>query len=104
MEESRSFLSSLFDVSFSQFIITSLIKVLFILGIIVSVIYAVALIAGGFSNSVSTGILALIFSPIAFLLMVIVIRVWLELILIVFRIEENTRGLRKEESGNEGGE
>jgi len=96
MEQQKGFLASLFDASFSQFIATRLIKVLFILGIIVSVVYAVAFIASGFGKSLAFGVVLLILSPLLFLLMVIAARVYLELILVMFRIEENTRGLRNQ--------
>jgi uncharacterized membrane protein len=96
METQMGFVASLLDRSFSQFITPKLVKILFVLGIIASVIYPIIFIVSGFRGSVSAGILMLILSPLFFLLMVIILRVYLELILIMFRIEENTRGLRKE--------
>jgi len=46
----------------------------------------------GFSNGVGTGLLFLfIVGPIGVLLYLILIRVYLEIIMVIFRIEENTR-------------
>jgi len=101
MEEQKGFLASLFDLSFSRLITTTLIKVLFVLGIVFSIIYAIIIVASGFGSSVGLGICALILSPLFFLLMVIMLRVWLELIVVMFRIEENTRPLRGEEKPGE---
>jgi uncharacterized membrane protein len=102
METQVGFVASLLDRSFSQFITPKLIRILFVLGIIASVIYPIIFIVSSFRSSVAAGILMLILSPLFFLLMVIILRVYLELIMIMFRIEENTRSLRKEVGAAEG--
>ena len=93
MQEKKGFLGALFDFSFSEFITIKLIKTLYILGIIFSTIMAIIFIVSGFNISTGVGIIFLILSPIFFLLYVIVIRIWLEIIIVIFKIAENTKQL-----------
>ena len=86
----KSSLEVLFDLSFSEFITTRIIKVLFIIGIILAGLGAIALIFAGFKADAVAGILGLIFSPAIFLLYVLFARMWCELIIVIFRIAENT--------------
>lgn len=76
-----------------------MIKVLFILAIIVSAIVAVVMIVSGFVSGALSGIVLLIISPILFLVYVILARVWLELIIVIFRIAENTGRLAEQSPG-----
>jgi hypothetical protein len=88
----KGFFGALFDMSFSEFITTKLIKVLYILLLIVLVLGYLGLLISGFSSSLGVGLLMMfIVGPIAVLLYLIMIRVYLELIMVLFRIEENTR-------------
>ena len=91
MEEQKGFLGALFDFSFSDFITLKLIKILYILGIIFSGIATIMWIVSGFNISAGAGIIFLILSPLIFLLYVILIRVCLEIIIVIFKISENTK-------------
>ncbi len=93
MQEKKGFLGALFDFSFSEFITIKLIKILYISGIIFSTIVAIIFIVSGFNISTGVGIIFLILSPIIFLLYVILIRIWLEIIIVIFKIAENTKQL-----------
>lgn len=84
------FFSRLFDLSFSEFITTSVVKVLFILGMICGALYAVMLLLAGFSQGGMLALLGLVGAPIIFLVAVLLTRIWLELIIVAFRIAENT--------------
>ncbi len=84
-----NFLSALFDFSFSEFVTTKIIKILYGIFIALAVVAALVAIISGFTNSVGQGILMLILSPLVFLLYVIMARVWLELVIVIFRIAEN---------------
>lgn len=86
-------LGMLFDLSFSEFVTTRIIKFLFILGIISAAIWALVAVVGGFREGVGKGLLWLVLSPVIFLFLVFVSRVWCELIIVVFRIAENTSRL-----------
>ena len=91
MQDGKSFLAALFDFSFSEFITIKLIKILYVVGMIMAGIGALFMIGGGFRASFFAGLLALIISPIVFLLYVLVIRIWLELIIVLFKIADNTK-------------
>ena len=84
-----NFLSALFDFSFSEFVTTKIIKILYGILIALAVVAAFVAIIAGFIDSAWQGILMLILSPFLFLLYVIMARVWLELVIVIFRIAEN---------------
>ena len=86
----KGFFGSLFDMSFTEFVTTRIIKVLFVLAIIVSVIISIALFIGCLQSGAPGILLGLVIAPLAFLLYVIVARVWLEVVIVLFRIAENT--------------
>jgi len=83
---SEGFYKALFDTSFSEFIIPKIISVLFMIGMIMSGVSALAVVIYAFTQSILGGILALLFSPIYFLFSVIVIRFYFEIIVILFKI------------------
>lgn len=91
MEGSHGFLGALFDTSFTNFITTRLIKLLYVLSILMAAFVALGTIGAGFTQGFMAGLFALIVvGPLIFLLMVIQSRVWLELIIVAFRIAEHT--------------
>lgn len=101
MNDAKSFFSSLFDMSFSNFITPKIIRILFILAIIGSAIWALALLVAGLGSGSAGGILGgLIGAPIVFILAVILSRVYLELLLVMFRIAENTERLAERAEGS----
>jgi hypothetical protein len=87
--------SSFLDFSFSEFVTTRLIKVLYVLGIIGAGIMGLGMIISGFADGFGRGILSLILSPIAVVLVILLVRIYLELIIVLFRIAENTTELVK---------
>ena len=98
--EEKGFFGKLFDTSFSEFITPGIIKLLFILGIVGSGIAAIMLLLGSFKGGGLGIVVGLVVAPIAFVLYVIGARIWCELIMIMFRIAENTTliaGGKKEE-------
>jgi hypothetical protein len=93
----KGFFTQLFDFSFTEFITTKIIKFIYIIGMIVTGLATIGIIISGFSQSVVIGIVALIFSPLIFIIYVIILRVWLEIIIVIFRISENTELLKGKE-------
>jgi len=91
MDEKKGFWSCLFDLSFSEMITIRVIKVLYAIGILIAAIVGLVLIVKAFGQGFGTGLLLVIAAPIAFIVLVIVARVEMELLLTLFRIEENTR-------------
>ena len=90
------FLRALFDFSFSQFITTRLIRLLYAIGVVIAALSALGGIIRGFNEGAGAGVVALIVAPLIFLLVVIIARVWLELVIVVFRIAEYLRDMAGE--------
>ena len=83
---------SLFDISFTAFITTRIVKLLYILAIVVAGLMSLALVIGGarFHPNESGGVFALFSAaPLFFLISVILARVVLESIIVMFRIGEH---------------
>jgi len=90
----KGFFQALFDFSFSAFITPKLIKVLYILFMIMIGLGCLAFVIAAFAANAAAGILVLlIVAPIIFLFYVIMARVYLELVIALFRIAENTTEL-----------
>ena len=89
-----SFFRSLLDTSFTTFIVPKLIRFLYIFFMVVGALVSLAVTVRAFDMNFGFGMVALLLSPIVFLLVLIQARITLELIAIVFRIEHNTARLR----------
>lgn len=90
----KGFIGSLFDFSFSSFIATKLIKVLYGLSMLGSAVVALVLIVGGFGDSMVMGLFTLfIIAPLAFFAMIIYARIMMEMMIVLFRISENLQEL-----------
>jgi uncharacterized membrane protein YciS (DUF1049 family) len=90
MEQPKGFFGSLFDLSFTSFITSKLVKVLYVLAIVAVGLGAIGLVVAAFQSGTAQGVLALlVIAPLVFLLGVIWSRVVLELIVVIFRISEN---------------
>ncbi len=88
MEEPKGFFTTLFDFSFSEFIVPKVIQTLFVIGILGAAIGAFFFIAWGFRASFFAGLLTIILSPIVFVIYVILVRVYLEVVMVLFRISD----------------
>jgi hypothetical protein len=83
-------LGALFDFSFTRFITLSIIKILYILGIVLIALGWLAIVISGLSQGFGPGLVALIIGTLAALVYLIFFRISLELIVVIFRIGENT--------------
>ena len=90
MEKKKCFCTSLFDLSFTELITVKVIKIIYMVGIAAAGIVAITLIVRAFSKGFGVGLLHCIAAPVVFVLIVVILRILLELILTLFRIEENT--------------
>ncbi|MBU1909645.1 MAG: DUF4282 domain-containing protein [Verrucomicrobia bacterium] len=89
--EQKSFFETLFDLSFTEFVTTRLIKLIFVLGIIFSALAGLKRIVWAFRFfGFGSGLLSLVITPILFIVAVLLVRIWCEMIIAVFRIAENT--------------
>ena len=84
----RGFFESLMDTRFDNLITPKLVRFLYIVGMVVIGIGALVAIVAGFADKVGTGILFLVFAPIVALIYLIVLRLYLELIVVAFKIRE----------------
>lgn len=90
----RGFFDSLFDLSFGSFITTRIVKLIYVVIITSAALGALFTLAGGLaSRSPSAILFALIAAPVLFLLYVTLGRIWLEVVIVLFRIAENTETL-----------
>ncbi|MBP7829925.1 MAG: DUF4282 domain-containing protein [Kiritimatiellae bacterium] len=89
--EQKSFFEVLFDLSFTEFVTTRLIKVVFVLGIIFSAVAGLQRIVWAFRfNGFGGGLWSLVITPILFIAAVLLLRIWCEMVIAIFRIAENT--------------
>ena len=98
--EQKPFLAALFDTTFTEFITIRWIKVIFIVFLVFAAIpllggclFSLVLIkAGGFMGFIEA-LFLLAALGVVFLIDVIVARLFLELVVVLFRIEEHTKKL-----------
>ena len=96
MEETKGFFGALFDFTFTDFITSKMIRLLYIILIIAAGIGTIVFIIGAFNASAALGALTLlILGPIGFIIAVICIRIYMEIIIVLFRIAENTTLISK---------
>ncbi len=86
-------LGALLDFGFRQFITLGVIKVLYLLGMgMIGLVLLVALI-GAFTQGGLAALAVLVVGPLVALVWLIFLRVWLELVVVIFRLGENTSKL-----------
>jgi len=93
--QDKGFLGTLFDFSFSEFITTKVIKFLLGLAMVVNFILTIVFIVSAFQAGWLGGIIVLILSPLLFLVLMLFSRIYLELIIVIFRIAENLIAIRE---------
>lgn len=86
----KSFFGALYDLSFNEFVTLKLIKVLYILSLIGIGIFSLTMLLGGFKQGFGGAIMGLILAPLVFIIGSIAARVYMELIIVLFRIADNT--------------
>jgi hypothetical protein len=94
--DSRGFLSALFDFSFTSFVTTRIIRVLYVLILILTVLSAFVFTISMFRVSSALGLVTLIVGDPLFIVIVMAFwRLVLESFVVVFRIAEDTRAMRE---------
>jgi hypothetical protein len=90
--EPKDFFASLFDFSFTEFVTIKIIKFIFILGLVGAAIISLASLVGaaGFGGFKWY---SLLLAPLTFIGIVFLLRIWLELVMVAFRIADNTTRL-----------
>jgi hypothetical protein len=86
-----SLLHTLFDFSFNEFLTSKIVKFLYSLSTLSAFLMALLLIIFGSNTSIGFGFFALLIgAPLIFLLTLIYSRVFLKIIIVIFRIAEHT--------------
>ncbi len=88
--DSKGFFESLFDFSFTSFITTRIISVVYGLLIAAGALAALSIIIGALQSGALPILLAIIAAPFVFLLYVVIARVYCEVIIVLFKIADNT--------------
>lgn len=90
--EEIGFFAALFDFSFSRFVSVSLIRIAYVLALLVGVFIMVATVVMTFFNSgFLAGIFSLVIASVAFIVFAVIARVWLEFVVVIFRIADHTK-------------
>jgi hypothetical protein len=98
--EPRGFVAALFDYSFASFVTPRIIKVLYVLATILISVWTLVLVLAAFNASSGFGLLMLLIGgPLFFLIAMIYARVFLELVIVFFRINGNVQEIRDDRSG-----
>jgi hypothetical protein len=87
------FWARLFDLSFEEFITPSIIKVLFLIAIVVIGLSVLGAIVMGFVSSGALGIVILVAALVAGFIYLLFARVFLEMVVVFFRIRDDTEEL-----------
>jgi Domain of unknown function (DUF4282) len=87
----HGFFRSLFDISFTSFITTKLIKVVYVLNLVLVALGAVAAAVAAFQEDTLLGIGVLLTGALLSLLYLVYLRLVLEFIIQIFRITETLR-------------
>jgi uncharacterized membrane protein len=96
MQKEKNYLQqllALFDLSFSEFLFPKLIKVLYILGLVNVFLFVFGFVITSFRLGFRVGIFTLLVSPIILIISIITIRVYMELLIVIFRIAEYIRDM-----------
>lgn len=86
-------IGALFDLSFKRFVTLSVIKVLYALAIAVIALIWLLVVISGFTQGALQGLGMLVIGTLIAALYIIFYRVMLELVVVIFRIGENTSKL-----------
>ena len=94
-DEAKGLLRSLFDFGFTSLITTKIIRFVYALLLVLYTLVALVLFVTGLASGTASGVLfALIGVPLGYLIYLILIRIWMEVLLVVFRIGDDIRAIR----------
>jgi hypothetical protein len=94
-DQAKGFFGKLFDFSFNTFITPTIIAIIYGILMVFAGFGAIAAIVQGFRIGWFAGIVAIILSPIFFILFLIAYRIWLEVVVVLFKIADDLDAIRK---------
>jgi hypothetical protein len=92
-------LNALLDFGFTKFVTLGVVKFVYVLGMALIVLMFLGFLISSFAMGTMAIIGALVIGPIAAILYLLFFRIWLELIVVLFRIGENTSKLVELQGG-----
>ena len=95
LAQSRSRLATLFDTRFADLVTPQIVALMYILAIVGDIMFVTMHVVVGFSQSTGAGVLMLLLSPLVFAIGLLAIRIGLELIIVVFRVERHLSELSR---------
>lgn len=91
MSQRKSFIESLFDISFNNFVAIRVIGILYIISVaLISLVCLGVIFSSLASGNISTILGALVFTPLGWIFYVILIRIGLESLAAAIKTSENT--------------
>lgn len=106
MADEKGFIGCLFDFSFTNFVTEKIIKILYVLAIVFSVLSGLAMLASGFNAmkySAAAGMFQIILAPVVTFLAIVWSRIMLELVIVIFKIADNTTKMVKIKESEQSG-
>lgn len=97
--QGKGFFGALFDLSFSDFVTTKVIKFLYVLLLVFIAIGYLVLIVTGFARGFGTGLLYIVGGALAALLYVILARIAMETTIVLFRIADHAAEIARQGRG-----
>ncbi len=94
---SNAGLEALFDFNFSRFLTLNVMKGLYFFGLVLIALFWLMAVVTGFTQSAGAGVVTFMFGSLVAILYVIFLRVSLELIVVIFRIGENTARIAQQQ-------
>jgi len=88
--EEKATLADVFDFTFTKFVTPIVVKIAFIVMLVLGALGWLAMAFAGFAGGFWSGLGALIFGGLFFLMFVLVYRIAFELVMVIFAIKKNT--------------
>jgi hypothetical protein len=99
IDERSGFFNSLLDTRFDHLITPRMIRFVYIVLMVLLAVGLLISVIAGFSQDVGTGLLTLVLGPIFSLLYLIFIRIFMELIIVTFKIREAAEAIAENTDG-----
>jgi len=94
--EAKGLLRSLFDFQFTSLITTKIIRFVYALIVILLSLGALGVFISSLARGGFIGVFfALIIVPLGYLVYLILIRIWMEILIVVFRLGDDVRAIRQ---------
>jgi len=88
-DSSAGFLPALFDFSFNSFVTPKIVRFVYVLATIWAIVMYVIIVISSFTQSVWTGIIAIVFGPLVAIIWLAIVRIGLEFGISVVRMSED---------------